>query len=211
MSAGPYPVEDPISAALRELCPPVCVECDYSLVGLPPGARCPECGAESNLGVLTLRGWSPGSIATMRPGRMMTQIGIIVALAVIYGAMVTRRRSPVFMLIYFVAMMIWPVTQLLLHWLRGGEARAPVRLRLCSAGFDQRLGPGRLKLVPWDPRMQTQLNLGSTGRHRLIVRWPVGSFVLTTRSHLVTFDFDGDAQQAQLLAAQIRGWISYSK
>jgi hypothetical protein len=199
-------VDDSIPRELRDLCPPVCVECDYSLVGLPMGARCPECGAQSDPQVITLCGWSPESIATARSG----QLAWYIVAAVIFGMVVSRdlsrpRRST---LIVLGLLVLFPLLKLFRRWFAGADPRMPVRLRLSPDGFEQRMGSGPLKLASWDSRMVAQIKHGRGRQQSLRVTWAPGQFVMTTNSRPINFDFDSDPHDALVLAAQVQQWIN---
>jgi hypothetical protein len=209
MSTGSGQVDETLPATLRALCPPVCVECDYSLVGLPAETNCPECGARCNPHTITLCGWSPLSLATARRGQMT---GYVVA-AVLFATLIARdliwlRRTSEMTLVILGLLILYPLFQIFRRWFLGVDSHRPMRLRLCRDGFEQRLGPGKLKLTRWDPRMVVKLSVGARGHHSLVVTWSPASFVLTTKSQLINFDFDSDPNVARLLAAQLQQWIN---
>ena len=210
MSTDSGPVDDLIPAELRKLCPPLCVGCDYSLVGLPPGARCPECGTASERNMVTLRGWSPTSITTARKRQLPWFILLIVFFAVLVIVNNSGTRRSVASFVWLACFVLLPLWQLLQRWWSGVDSVTPVRLRVGPNGFEQRLGPGKLNFTPWDRRMVARVKVGPKGRHSLIVKWARSHFVLTTTTQPINFEFDSDPMAAYVLEAVIEDWIRHA-
>jgi hypothetical protein len=194
---------------LRQALPPVCAECDYSLIGLPPGSRCPECGAPSDANLITIFGWGRGSqasVATMRPRDVVVTMIVVGAICAWWTFEYFEGRGHRFPTAFIVIYAAWFVTLLMRRWMLvpAGSA-APMRLRLSPAGFEQRLGPGPLKLTPWHRDMLTDLEIGGTTRHTLGVRWRAFSFHFS--STLIGIEFDSDPQIARQVRSLIVQWI----
>jgi hypothetical protein len=136
--------------------------------------------------------------------------------AFIFGTLmageVSKPRRPSFFSLFMLGMFVLlPLFQLFRRWLAGVGPQMPVRLRLDATGFEQRIGAGPLKLTRWDPRMRIRLKAAPKGYHSLVLTWAPGSFVLTTKSELVNFEFDGDSSQARSLVWLMDRWISESR
>jgi hypothetical protein len=214
MSTDYGPVDDPIPTKVRQRCPPVCVQCEYLLYGLSADARCPECGAEIDLSVITIDGWSANSLPTMRP-RTLILIGgalVLYLLLFISDTGVIHRgfdimSSPLFAMILAGLLVVAGIA--IRFWFSSGPASVPVRLRLSPKGFEQRTGPGPLKLTPWRPTMLVSALDERKGRQSLYVAWSGSRFLPRIRQYPIAFEFNADAAMAKQLQVLVENWIRY--
>jgi hypothetical protein len=201
------PLDEPLPAKVRERCPPVCVQCDYSLIGLPAGSRCPECGAEIDESVISLQGWSPRSWATMRPREIALFSGAIVVMLFFSFAESGHVLESLPLLLAVVVFLGITGFSFVRYWLSSPDSSMPVRLRLSPKGFEQRIGPGPLKLMPWRREMLVMTRDRKRGRHSLHVKWTARRFLRRTEKYPIAFEFDADPVVARLLKVQIENWI----
>jgi hypothetical protein len=203
-------VSDPLSP-LRELLPPVCAVCDYSLVGLPPDTRCPECGAQHNSSVVTIMGWGKAgganNIANLRNSDLMLAILVAVFLSGWWSFEVYEGRGHEVPTVFVATYVGWFGWMLYRRWMLVPPGSvAPARLRVGPAGYEQRLGPGPLRLRPWNCRMRVRMDSRKGGKHALIVRWAIP--LRFSANDPIAFEFNADAEVALALQSQIRQWIN---
>jgi hypothetical protein len=195
--------------ALSDLAPPQCCQCGYSLIGLPSDTVCPECGTPAQPDVISLSGWWVGdqaNLATMRPARFVFNLAVLSAVIgwILYRHGWRRPTLVGFVGVAWLASVVWQV------WRRyeqseGGDP--PVRLRISPRGFEQRLGPGPLKLRPWRRKYRVHLRTRGT-RHTLWVGPPFLSFRLSSSANPIYFQFESSEAVAIDLAEQVRQWIA---
>ena len=204
---------DAIPSVLRELAPPVCVECDYSLIGLPQGTRCPECGLPNDPSIITVQGWSNESVATMRPRDLWVDVistGAVVAWLIVSGVTIRWQSLPIPVVLIGGFWLVRNMLPLFRRWNLSADAAFPVQLRLGAHGFEQRLGPGLLKLTRWHRHMRLSMHIRKRGLQWLRVRWAMHHYARTLKSDLIDFQFETSVQQARALQRQIERWITHA-
>jgi hypothetical protein len=188
--------------AIDEVASPICAQCDYSLIGLPPGAKCPECGTPIDCSIISLRGWGSTGLASVRPAGMAW---ILMLNLLIVGLWLIQRwkgSHPPSLFMAFV--LILSAFQLFRRWSYVTDQDAPLRLRLSAKGFEQRLGPGPLNLTPWHKDVIFSTEIGKKREHRILINWRFSSLHLLEKP--IDFHFNSESQPAQALRDQIALW-----
>lgn len=200
-------VQDPIDPPLRSLCPRVCVQCDYTLAGLPLGGHCPECGLVEDPSVLTVTGWDrPPFSKLSQQQRSLTLVYSVLAAAYLFYMFVIERSDSIFEFAW-VAIVVGPIVYPPIMAFIQSVSGPPRRLRFNAKGFERRIGPGPLKLHPWELGYRAQIEEYGPTLWQFATRW-AGEPGLRPRKRVIWIYIDSTREQATLLSSQINRWIA---
>ena len=183
-----------------------CIECGYSLQGLPDGGACPECGAAYDQETVVLHGWARGSHANIGNASPRIVLWFSIPLALFVSAFVmlalARQRVP------------WPwvipvlMIGLMLWRRRTGTSSTVLEVHLNPTGcveIDRTALRVRREFTPWTMLDRIEIEPLDPERRRLrIGRYP-NWFGLAPRL-TVDAEVRCTQEQAAALRARIDGW-----
>ena len=187
-----------------------CAACGYSLVGLPDSGCCPECGSPYDPSLIVVYGYGVGARETAVNARKTPlTLMICTAIAVPYYsfAFLGGRVDPIYCLVIWVVL----IAAQTIAWIRRarilGDTPAPSQLRLSSAGYEQRDGPGPIMLRAWStPREIITLMPMKSGFWRITVNHSC----ITGRASkmpIVQFELKSNETYATRLRQMIDQWF----
>ncbi|MFT3788567.1 MAG: hypothetical protein QM770_20745 [Tepidisphaeraceae bacterium] len=151
-----------------------CPNCGYSMVGLPRGHACPECGESVAPDEIVLWGFGHGSLSNHFTSR--TAAGAVGLLLVINSATLSQAVLTWVRGYRWAALALVAVPAVLIGWvlrrrhltLQNGDGL--VQVRISPAGLGQSNGKGRPKLQPWSNVRLIETGVNTQGHKTLTIR-----------------------------------------
>ncbi len=185
-----------------------CPQCGYLLTGLPEAGQCPECGFGYSPDLIVLYGWryhqSPNwSDSWWGMTLLLTVLGAAIG-AVVLGASMSFGwiAGSVVGLVLVGGLAALVVTR------RRSMKRdvPPMQARLCAAGFGQRRGFGRVRLVRWDRSHSVTLQGLPGGRYRLTIMVTGPRAMVRLQAQVVFLEFRASEAAALEIHRRIGQW-----